>query len=110
MNRWLLIGSLTGLMALSTGCLHHNTRGGCQSCGTANAGMPYAGQCSSGQCSSGQCSSGQCGSARCTSCQSSPRGLLVKARGKLAGCYTGSNHACNGACQSGHANCPGGRV
>lgn len=104
MNRWLLIGSLTGLMALSTGCLHHNTRGGCQSCGTANAGMPYA----------GQCSSGQCGSAGCTSCQSSPRGLLVKARGKLAGCYTGSNHACNGACngacQSGHANCPGGRV
>jgi len=34
MNRWLLIGSLAGLLVASTGCLHHNTRGGSGSCGS----------------------------------------------------------------------------
>ncbi|MEM6365992.1 MAG: hypothetical protein AAF745_16305 [Planctomycetota bacterium] len=45
MNRWLWIGSLAGLLVISTGCLRHQTRGGC----------------SSGTCSSGACSSGNCG-------------------------------------------------
>lgn len=105
MNRWLLIGSLTGLMALSTGCLHHNTRGGCQT---------------------DQYSEGQCGNPGCNSCGGN-RGLLGNGHGKMAGCYTGSqpacsnncnngcnagcNGQCNGACNNGGCpNCPGGRV
>ena len=37
MNRWLMIGSMVGLLTLTTGCLHHNTRGGCQSCGNGSS-------------------------------------------------------------------------
>ncbi len=36
MNRWLIIGSMVGLLTMTTGCLHHNTRGGCQSCNSCN--------------------------------------------------------------------------
>ncbi len=90
MNRWLLIGSLTGLMALSTGCLHHNTRGGCETCGTGNAGMAYG---------------GQCGDAGCKTCGPNQGSLFGKARGRLAGCFTGSQPACNDPC---NGNCNGG--
>jgi hypothetical protein len=38
MNRWLMIGTLVGMLGMTTGCLHHNTRGGCQSCGHCNTG------------------------------------------------------------------------
>ncbi len=110
MNRWLLIGSLTGLMVLSTGCLHHNTRGGCQTCGTQG-----------GMACGGQCSTGQCGDAGCNSCGNNS-GLFGKAYGKVAGCYTGNQSACNGECNNGCnagcntcgnggcPNCPGGRL
>ena len=75
MNRWLWIGSLAGLLVVSTGCLHHQTRGGC----------------STGNCNSGACSSGTCGNASCNG-SSGGTGLL----GKLnvggcnsCGCRTG---------------------
>ncbi len=46
MNRLLWIASLAFVLAGTTGCLHHNTRGGCKtgSCGSG-------GSCSSGSCS-----------------------------------------------------------
>lgn len=47
MNRWLWIGSLAGLLVVSTGCLHHQTRSGCNS-----------GTCNSGSCNSGACGNG----------------------------------------------------
>lgn len=72
MNRWLMTASLAGLLALTTGCLHHNTRGGCQSCNqsvasdcgcNSGAGGPQGYQ--SGGCqtcqSGGNCGSGNCG-------------------------------------------------
>ncbi|TWT74283.1 hypothetical protein [Allorhodopirellula solitaria] len=121
MNRWLLIGSLTGLMALSTGCLHHNTRGGCQPCGTGGTGAACA-----DQCNTGQCNTGQCGSPGCSSCLGTQGGLFGKARGRIAGCFTGSQPECNDGCNSGcnsgcqgncggncygrHPNCCGSRV
>ncbi|MCD0460614.1 hypothetical protein U8335_07720 [Roseiconus lacunae] len=60
MNRWMWIGTLAGLLLVSTGCLRHQTRKGCSN-----------GTCQTGTCSTGTCSNGNCGS-----------GLL----GKLAGC------------------------
>lgn len=32
MNRWMMIGSMVGLLTMSTGCLHHHARKNCQSC------------------------------------------------------------------------------
>ncbi len=89
MNRWLLIGSLAGLLIGTTGCMQHNLRGGCASGGCAS------GACSSGGCNSGACG-GSCNSGNCNggSCGS---GLL----GKL-GCK-----ACGGAC-GGRVGCPAG--
>lgn len=64
MNRWLWIGSLAGLLVVSTGCLHRQTRGGCSTgqCGT--------GTCSTGTCSTGNCPTGTCGKlgGGCNSC------------------------------------------
>lgn len=89
MNRWLLIASLGGLLAFTTGCLHHNTRGGCSSC---SGGAAYS-DCGSGDC--GGCQSGNCGgdcqTASCSDgkCGKSGCGLIGKGRGRLAGCRTG---------------------
>ncbi|MEL6106360.1 MAG: hypothetical protein AAFU85_10000 [Planctomycetota bacterium] len=62
MNRWLWIGSLAGLLIVSTGCLRHQTRGGC-STGTCGS------TCSTGTCSTGNCGSklggGMCGAGGC---------------------------------------------
>ncbi|MEO1617105.1 MAG: hypothetical protein AAFV88_14735 [Planctomycetota bacterium] len=76
MNRWLWIGSLAGLLLVSTGCLRNQTRGGCSSCSTP--------ACSTGSCSTGGCPDGSCGGGK---------GLL----GKLdLGC-----NSCGGGCRSG---------
>ena len=82
MNRWLLIGSLAGLLIGATGCMQHNLRGGCAS-GGCTSGTCSSGGCSTGSCNSGTCNSGQCGSG----C-----GLLGKLKCNLCGT------ACGGAC------------
>lgn len=95
MNRWLMLASFAGLMAISTGCLHHNTRGGCSSCSNG-ATVSNCGSCGTSGCNScetGNCG-GDCGSA---SCGSSGCGLMGKGRGRLAGCRTG----CRTGCQAG---------
>ena len=79
MNRWLWIGSLAGLLVVSTGCLRHQTRGGC-STGNCNSGACNTEACSSGACSTGTCPNGTCGG----------KGLL----GKLNG--GGCNHCVGG--------------
>ncbi len=108
MNRWLLIGSLMGMLALTTGCLHHNTRSGCASCGdsavscgSCNSGNCGTGNCSTGNCGSGSyaaCSNGNCGSGSQTCSGNRCGGLMGKVRGRLAG-------GCNGCgrvgCQAG---------
>ena len=71
MNRWLLLGTLVGLLGSTTGCLHHQTRGGCKSCGTA-------------ACSTGACSTGSCSTGNCNTC--SRDGILGKLRGESCGC------------------------
>ncbi|MEM6472027.1 MAG: hypothetical protein AAF802_20875 [Planctomycetota bacterium] len=76
MNRWLWIGSLAGLLVVSTGCLRQQTRGGCSTCGTPS-------------CSTGSCSTGSCGNGK---------GLL----GKLdLGCNDGCGSGCRTGCQAG---------
>lgn len=82
MNRWVLIGSIAGILTISTGCLHHNTRGGCSSCESASCS---SGTCGDG-CASDSCSDDACG---CQACGRADGGLLGKTRGRLAGCYTG---------------------
>lgn len=84
MNRLLWIGSLAGLLLCSTGCLRHNTRGGCNSCGTP--------ACETGSCNSGNCNSGSCG--QCNS----GGGLLGKLRGQASGCGSGG---CRTGCVAG---------
>ncbi len=94
MNRWLLIGSMLGVMALSTGCLHHNTRGGCSSCANVSSDC---GSCSTGEC--GSCNTGTCSTGDCGSCNNGRcGGLLSKARGRIAGCHTGCGRT---GCQAG---------
>ena len=90
MNRWLLIGSLAGLLIGSTGCLHHNTRGGCST-----------GDCASGGCSTGTCGDSSCGNGNCGyGCQDGScgkcSGMLGKIGGKLGiGCgYHGGRTGC----------------
>lgn len=85
MNRWLMIGTMVGLLTTATGCLHHNTRGGCHSC---PGGSPTA----SHQTGCG----GNCSGA----CQKS-KGILGKIGKRLRG------DRCGGACQGAHA---GGRT
>ena len=81
MNRWLLIGSLAGLLMGTTGCLHHHTRGGCNN-----------GHCSSGKCNSGRCSTGNCNSCGCHGSCGRSTGLFGKLRGNQC------SGACGGAC------------
>ena len=87
MNRWLLIGSLAGLLSGATGCLHHHTRGGCNTCGTASS------------CSTGNCQDG---------CQghSTGGGLLGKLRNKRHAC--GCGVAGCGGCGAGRTGCVAG--
>ncbi|MCM2369555.1 hypothetical protein [Aporhodopirellula aestuarii] len=96
MNRWLLIGSLMGMLALSTGCLHHNTRGGCASCSNNQAvscGTCSTGTCGTGTCNTGECVSCNCGNGDCGSSNARCGGLLSKTRGRIAGCHTGCGRA-----------------
>ncbi|TWU02303.1 hypothetical protein [Stieleria varia] len=87
MNRWLWIGSLAGLLLCSTGCLRHNTRGGCSSCGTP--------ACSTGGCQTGSCGSGSCGGdCNSGSCGGAGGGLLGKLRGNACGCNGGCRTGC----------------
>ncbi|MCO8122358.1 hypothetical protein NHH03_11480 [Stieleria sp. TO1_6] len=79
MNRWLWIGSLAGLLVVSTGCLRHQTRGNCST-----------GTCNSGACNSGTCQSGACGDASC----GGGKGLLGKMN--VGGC-----NSCGGGCRKG---------
>ena len=81
MNRWLLIGSLAGLLIASTGCLHHNTRGGC---------------------STGGCETSACGSG-CNSCGNSS-GMLGRMAGLCgtSGCRAGCSPGKIGWMQGGH--------
>ncbi|KAA5547146.1 hypothetical protein FYK55_01665 [Roseiconus nitratireducens] len=102
MNRWLWIGSLAGLLVVSTGCLHHQTRGGCSDGSCATGGCPTGncgqgtgllgklnlgcgkncgGACNGGACNEGACMSGGCNNGAC---------------GAVAGC--GGNGMCSGAC------------
>ncbi len=85
MNRWLLIGSLAGLLIASTGCLHHNTRGGC----------------STGNCETGGCNTGSCGG----SCGS---GILGKLKGGGCNGSCGSGNCGSGNCGHGGGLCKGG--
>ncbi len=89
MNRWLLIGSLAGLLIGSTGCLHHNTRGGCNSgaCGGSACGCNSG----SGGCNSGGCNSGACGNGH---------GVLGAIGSKLGACGS-CGAGCNGGCRTG---------
>ncbi len=76
MNRLVWIASLAFLLAGTTGCLHHNTRGGCSS---GNCGTGSTGACST--CSS--CSGGKHGG-----------GLIGKLSGN-GGCSTcGGRNGC----------------
>jgi len=77
MNRLLWIASVAFLLAGTTGCLHHNTRG----------------KCNSGNCNS--CSMGNCGTA-----SKQAGGLLGKLAGK-GGCPTCGPHAGRLGCQAG---------
>jgi len=92
MNRLLMIGSLAALLVGTTGCLHHNTRGGCNSCQT--------GQCNTGNCyGEGGASCGpQCGG--CNTCQAGP--YAYGNGGKCVG------DGCNGQCGTGMCGRVGG--
>ena len=77
MNRWLIIGSLAGLLTAATGCMQHQMRGGCNSCGTSacssgscesSSGKGILGKLCGGKCSSGSCNSGACGGSGCGGC------------------------------------------
>ena len=95
MNRWLLIGSLAGLLIGSTGCLHHHTRGGCGS-GSCASGACATGACGDSACGcntgSGGCNSGSCGNSH---------GLLGLVGSKFGACNGGCNGACGGGCRTG---------
>ncbi|TWU35179.1 hypothetical protein [Novipirellula artificiosorum] len=130
MNRWLMIGSLVGLLISSTGCLHHNLRGGHNSCGSSNCGSGkgllgrlcgsggdcqscQTGDCQScqtGSCQSGNCGSGSCGPAGCgvgsclggAGCQGCGRtGCVAGALGWQQGGLDYSSHLNPGLCGHG---------
>lgn len=75
MNRLSCIASVAFFLAGTTGCLHHNTRGGCNT----------------GNC--GTCSSGNCGK--------HSGGLLSKLTGLGSGCSTCGVHSGRAGCQTG---------
>jgi len=80
MNRLLMIASVAFLLTGATGCLHHNTRGGC---------------------GSGHCSSGGSSTGGCSTCSGGHGGGLL---GKL---HKGGGSSCgNGGCST----CGGGRT
>jgi hypothetical protein len=110
MNRWLWIGSLAGLLVVSTGCLHHQTRGGC-STGNCGASAGSGGACPTGTCgdagsveggyASASCGNGDCGNGSCGNgnCGNGGKGLLGKMN--VGGCQ-----ACNG----GRPGCVAGKI
>lgn len=77
MYRWLLMGSLAALLVGSTGCLHHNVRGGC----------------STGSCGTNSCGGGNCGTGE-------PVGVLSRMKAGHA-CNSAN---CGGGCQTGTCN------
>ena len=85
-SRILGMGLMVALLVGTTGCLHHNTRGGCGGCGS--------GSCGSGGCSTGNCGSGDCGGCGNGSCGGSSSGLLSKARCKMANRSAGGCQTC----------------
>ena len=91
MNRWLWLGSLVTCMTFSTGCLHHNTRGGCSTCASdsscSSCQTASNGCCGSGSCQSGSCSTGDCENSG--TCGGRMSGLMNKTRGRLCGCNAG---------------------
>ncbi|OYP33844.1 hypothetical protein [Rhodopirellula sp. MGV] len=93
MNRWMWIGSLAGLLLVSTGCLRHQTRKGCSN-----------GTCSTGTCSTGNCGSGLLGKmAGCNSCGSGCRtGCAPGSIGWQQGGLDYSSHLGPGAGAMGH--------
>lgn len=101
MNRWLLIGSLAGLLFASTGCLHHNTRGGCSTGSCGSSGGCHSGACgttvgcNSGSCGNG-CQSGACGNG----CQSGGCHDGSGVLGKL-GCGGCNSAGCRTGCVAG---------
>ena len=66
MNRWLLIGSLAGLMFAFTGCATCSKKGGCSTggCGMTNSIGCGAG-CNGGSCNGGSCHGGSCNGGMC---------------------------------------------
>ena len=86
MNRWLLIGSLAGMMFAFSGCCSTGSNGGCSSGG----GVGIFG--SSAACGPG-CSNGKCGGGGILG-----GGALARAGGALGGCNGGCNGSCGGAC------------
>ncbi|MGB7324273.1 MAG: hypothetical protein WBD31_05340 [Rubripirellula sp.] len=84
MYRWLLMGSLAALLVGSTGCLHHNVRGG---------------GCQSGSCNTGGCNTGSCGDTSCGGCNdcgsNTSAGVLTRMKQKRA---SKSCNSCNGNC------------
>ena len=84
MNRWLWIGMLAGLLAVNTGCLRHNTRGGC----------------SNGMCHAG---SGHCGG-HCQQCGPQGGKFLGKVGARMRGCGP-SCGSCGPSCGSCGPSC-----
>ncbi len=102
MYRWLWMGSLAAMLVGSTGCLHHNTRGGCSSgnCG----GNSYS-----------ECGHGSCGG-DCNQSSGEPVGVLSRLKGRSScgnqGCNCGNSGVlghmggmvgaghCNGSCRA----------
>lgn len=92
MNRLLMIGSMAALLVATTGCLHHNVRGGCSD-----------GSCASGGCSTGSC---ECGNANCGgsgscggACGGNASGIIGHL-GSLCG-LCGGKGTCQGGCRTG---------
>lgn len=97
MNRWLLIGSLAGLMFAFTGCATCSKKGGCSTggCGMTNSmgsGAACGAGCNSGSCNSGSCNSGSCNGGMCGG-GGLANGMLGRAAG-LAGCKSCGGAGC----------------
>lgn len=95
MNRLLMIGSLAALLVGTTGCLHHNVRGGCstgscESGGCSDGGCEVGGGCSSGDCG-GACGGGGCGALG---------GSMLGKIGGICG-LCGGHGGCRNGCQAG---------
>ncbi|TWT72508.1 hypothetical protein [Crateriforma conspicua] len=88
MNRWLMIGSLVGLLMSATGCLHHNTRNDCNSCQTNS--------CQCNECNSGGGLLGQLGGKKncnsCNNCNGCRNGCVAGPIGWQQGGHNYSSH------------------